>query len=285
MNQDALRAGASAPWDTLFRSMAEGRAVVARDLPTSLLEASRMLHGMRRKEALVEMLPGTFCGVRWSAILKRYVPACEHVDAVTAYARAHGRVALPAPAAAANMVGLSLQVPGRHLYVWNGPVRRMRIRGVDRQAPGSPIDFDPMTPTGGLPHDLVLCLRRLKASCRRILGPTDIDPAGIVRSIAPGLVPADAFDGCRRASAGLVRALHARGVRADLVQHAGHLVERPRADERWKAIDRSSWIHWAVEVPDAGLHVALTFGQFDRTFIGPRVLPIADARAEWRDVH
>jgi hypothetical protein len=131
----------------------------------------------------------------------------------------------------------------------------------------------------------VLCLRRLRSACRRVLGDPDVDAAAIVRSIAPDLVPARPFDQCRRASTRLVRALAARGVRSEMVQHRGLRREMPDADPRWTRIDRSGWTHWAVEVPKAGLHVDLTHGQFDPGFIGPRIQPIALARAQWRETH
>jgi len=141
------------------------------------------------------------------------------------------------------------------------------------------------TTTRGMPRDLVLCLQRLKRACTRVLGDPTVDAETIVRSIATGLVPASPFDACRRASARLVRALASRGVRAELVQHTGHLAESPSADPRWLAIDRSGWIHWAVEIPKAGLHVDLTYGQFDPCVTGPRIQSIVTARSQWRTTY
>lgn len=138
------------------------------------------------------------------------------------------------------------------------------------------------TPRRGMPRDLALCLQRLKRACTRVLGDPTVDAEAVIRSIAPGLVPATPFDACRRASSRLVSALASRGVRADLVQHRGLLLESPEADPRWLAIDRSGWIHWAVEVPRAGLHIDLTYGQFDPSVTGPRIQPIVTARSQWR---
>lgn len=141
------------------------------------------------------------------------------------------------------------------------------------------------TPSGGMPHDLVLCLRRMRSACRRVLGEPGVDAEAVVRSIAGDLVPSKPFDQCRRASMRLVRALATRGVRAEMVQHCGMRLEMPDADPRWSKVARSSWTHWAVEIPRAGLHVDLTHGQFDPTFVGARIQPIAQARAQWRETH
>lgn len=139
--------------------------------------------------------------------------------------------------------------------------------------------------TRGMPRDLVLCLQRLERACTRVLGDPTVDAEAIMRSIAPGLVPASPFDACRRASSRLVKALASRGVRAELVQHRGHPAECPDADPRWLAIDRSNWVHWAVEIPKTGLHVDLTYGQFDPSVTGPRIQPIVTARSQWKTTY
>lgn len=114
-----------------------GPAVCARDLPLPVREATLLLRAMSRAGLLSTMLPGVHTTLRESAILKRVVGAAGHVEAIAAYGRLHRRMTLPAPAAAANMVGLSLQVPARQLFVWDGPARRLTVSG-------SPIHIDPL---------------------------------------------------------------------------------------------------------------------------------------------
>lgn len=109
--------------------------------------------------------------------------------------------------------------------------------------------------------------------------------AAAVEAIARGLTPDHSFDRCRETALLLVEALASSGVEARAVQHAGHIPERPHANPRWLAIDRRSWLHWAVEVPDLGLHVDATFGQFDPACDAPRIQTIAAARAEWSATH
>lgn len=319
------------PQDALRLSIEDTGTLTARDLPMPLVQAARLLETMRMDGTIVKMLPGVHSRLRTDSPL-RGIAVSSRLDAIAGYARAHGRIGLPSPAEAANMVGLTLGEPDGMSYVWNGPARLVRIRMPDQRLAGSPLRFDPMplwavdrlgdpnvpfllalshrpsslgareldafvrrmgpdastiaaSATRGMPRDLVLCLQRLKRACVRVLGDHTVDATAVVRSIAADLVPSRPFDSCRRASARLVRALTTRGVRAEMVQHEGHLVDRPDADPRWLACDRSSWIHWAVEVPKAGLHVDLTFGQFDASFEGPRIMAIRQARAEWRRTH
>jgi hypothetical protein len=114
-----------------------GPAICARDLPLPMKEATLLLRAMSRAGLLSTMLPGVHTTLRESTVLRRVVGAAGHVEAIAAYGRLHRRMTLPAPVAAANMVGLSLQVPARHLFVWNGPVRRLTLSGC-------PLRVDPL---------------------------------------------------------------------------------------------------------------------------------------------
>lgn len=115
--------------DDVLDAMESGRigaAVCARDLPMHPVPAAALLRRGWNEGALHRLLPGVYCGLTESALLGRDVPAASHQQAAAAYGRLHGRMILPAPAAAANMVGLSEQVPSALLLTWPGPARRFR---------------------------------------------------------------------------------------------------------------------------------------------------------------
>lgn len=121
----------------LAETGAIGPAICARDLPLPPMEATLLLRAMSRAGLLCTMLPGVHTTMRTSTRLKRTFGVASEIQAIAAYGRLHRRMTLPAPAAAANMVGLSKQVPGRHMFVWNGPTRRLKVSNC-------PVDIDPM---------------------------------------------------------------------------------------------------------------------------------------------
>lgn len=188
-------------------------AVCARDLALDPVEGAALLHRGWREGQIHRLLPGVYCGLRESELLGRDVPAASHHQAAAAYGRLHRRMMLPAPEAAANMVGLSEQVPSTMLLVWPGPPRRFRggVRmdvapmpqwAADRTAdPAIPFllalsswgaawdarDLDRLARTlgpdhsrtiatvgrKGLPRPLSLCLDRFRRATVRIHGPSE----------------------------------------------------------------------------------------------------------------
>ncbi len=106
-----------------------------------------------------------------------------------------------------------------------------------------------------------------------------------IESIVHDLVPRWPFDRCRETSVRIVTDLSRLDIPSVLVQHTGHLVDRPRADPRWMRIPRSSWTHWVVEIPSMGMHLDATFAQFDHDHEGPRIMSIEEAVTEWTSTY
>lgn len=73
---------------------------------------------------------GLYAWPRFSTLLKQNVP--PSVDALAhAWARQNGLRIIPFGAYAANLLGLSTQVPAKYVYYTNGRTQRVKLGGVD----------------------------------------------------------------------------------------------------------------------------------------------------------
>lgn len=128
-----MSASASLPERMMLRVRKEGRGSVwsprhfaGLGTPTAIQHA---LARLARRGELQRIGLGLYLYPEHSRLLGTAPPAPEAVARAAARARGH-RIA-PTPAAALNRLGLTTQVPGRNVFLTDGPSRSIRAAGME----------------------------------------------------------------------------------------------------------------------------------------------------------
>jgi Family of unknown function (DUF6088) len=88
------------------------------------------LSRLAQQERILRVGRGLYAWPRFSTLLKQNVP--PSVDALAhAWARQNGLRIVPFGAYAANLLGLSTQVPAKYVYYTNGRTQRVRLGGAE----------------------------------------------------------------------------------------------------------------------------------------------------------
>ena len=105
-----------------------GTAFSARDLPMQIPRGMRdvMLSRLAAEGVILRLMRGIYAKPRYSELLKKNVaPGGDEV--AMAIARKFGWTIMPCDDAAINGLGLSTQVPCRHVYISDGPSKKYKF--------------------------------------------------------------------------------------------------------------------------------------------------------------
>ena len=93
---------------------------------------NQALSRLTRKKTIMRVGRGLYAWPRFSALMNDTVP--PSVNALAhAWARKNGLRIIPFGAYAANLLGLSTQVPAKYVYYTNGSTQRVRLGGMEVQ--------------------------------------------------------------------------------------------------------------------------------------------------------